>query len=98
MKKLRLDALARTLVRETADSACAAARSAAPVDTGRLRGSLSVQGGEMQATVRAGCDYAAAVELGSARSAARPFLLPALRGEQGRVTDRAREILHRLEE
>ena len=61
---------------ETAQSALREAQSRAPVRTGRLRGSLSVRAQGGSAIVCADCAYAAAVELGTSRRPARPFLHP----------------------
>lgn len=63
-------------VKQSAQAARDVAASLAPVDTGRLRGSIEASAEGLSAEVTAGCDYAAAVELGG-RAPARPFLLPA---------------------
>ena len=77
-----IHALAERMVLRLAGEALVSAASAVPVDTGRLRGSLSVRSAGLSASVVSDCPYAAFVELGSGRSAARPFLLPALRAAQ----------------
>ena len=73
--KLNDDA-SRAVVR-AAESACLAARSMAAVDTGELRGSISVSHGGLESRVVAACGYAALVEFGTSRMAARPFMQPA---------------------
>ena len=67
---------------ETAQSALREAQSRAPVRTGRLRGSLSVRAQGGSAIVCAECAYAAAVELGTSRRPARPFLHPAAQAQR----------------
>ena len=64
-------------VRLAAESARDAAAGMAPVDTGRLRSSIEASASGLSAEVSAGCEYAAAVELGSRKRPPRPFLLPA---------------------
>jgi HK97 gp10 family phage protein len=64
------------------------AKRGAPVDTGRLRSSIThslerdVAG--LVAVVGTDVDYAPFVELGTSRAAAQPFLRPALATEMGR--------------
>ena len=65
---------------DAAERARALAMAAAPVDTGRLRGSIVVKKIENGAAVAAECPYAAAVEFGSARAGAQPFMSPAAEG------------------
>ena len=65
---------------DAAERARALAVAAAPVDTGRLRGSIVVKRMENGAAAAAECPYAAAVEFGSARAGAQPFMSPALEG------------------
>lgn len=60
----------------------AAAKQLCPVDTGRLRSSitneLGVDADGLMAVVGTNVDYAPHVELGTSKMAAQPFLLPAL--------------------
>ena len=70
-------AAAEEAVRRAAESARDAAAGMAPVDTGRLRASIEASAAGLSGEVSAGCEYAAAVELGSRKRPARPFLLPA---------------------
>ena len=80
-----------------AEQARALAMAAAPVDTGRLRGSIVVKKMENGAAVSAECPYAAAVEFGSVRAGAQPFMMPALEGARETFLEsaskRAREAL-----
>ena len=78
----KLESAAAEAVRQSAEAALSAARSCAPVRTGRLRDSLSVRAEGTAAVVFASCDYAAAVELGTSRQPARPFLLPAAQAQR----------------
>ena len=68
---------AESAVKAAAEKAAAEAAALAPVATGRLRGSVVAEIDGLSASVSAGCDYAAPVELGSRGRPARPFLLPA---------------------
>lgn len=60
----------------------AAAKRNCPVDTGRLRSSITHEmlsgGGSLIGRVGSNVEYAAYVELGTSRMAARPYLRPAL--------------------
>lgn len=62
----------------------ATAKRICPVDTGRLRSSITWDVGEddlgLVATIGSDVEYAPHVELGTSRSPAQPFLRPALRG------------------
>jgi HK97 gp10 family phage protein len=64
------------------------AKRTAPVDTGRLRASvthsLERDFAGLVAVVGTDVDYAPFVELGTSRAAAQPFLRPALAAEVGR--------------
>lgn len=70
----QIEAAAQMRVRSAAEEACAAARSRAPVETGRLRDSIHVVQEGLTARVRTDCGYAAAVEFGTQRSPAQPFM------------------------
>lgn len=60
------------------------AKRLCPVDTGRLRSSIThvtgVDGRGLVAKVGTNVDYALPVEMGTSKSRAQPFLRPALRG------------------
>jgi HK97 gp10 family phage protein len=73
----RVDAIAARGAGQTAKSA----RALVPVRTGALRASIRVERSGVGHAVRAGggaVDYAAYVEFGTRRMAARPYLRPAL--------------------
>ena len=63
-----------------------AAKQGCPVDTGRLRSSITNELGTdadgLVAVIGTNVDYAPYVELGTSRMAAQPFLLPALEAAQ----------------
>lgn len=63
-----------------------AAKQNCPVDTGRLRSSITNELGQdsqgLVATIGTNVEYAPYVELGTSRMAAQPFLLPALEAAQ----------------
>lgn len=62
-----------------AETVRARAAALAPVETGRLRASLAVKSEGDRVILSCDCPYAAAVELGTSKRAATPFLLPAAR-------------------
>ena len=70
----RLRELAAERVRLAAAERCEVAKARAPVDTGRLRESIRAEAEGLTARVVADCPYAAAVELGTSRSAPQPFM------------------------
>lgn len=63
-----------------------AAKRLCPVDTGRLRSSITNELGAdaegLLATVGTNVEYAPHIELGTSKMAAQPFLLPALEAAQ----------------
>ena len=87
-----LEAGAEALVLQAARAAQAEAASLAPVDTGRLKESIRVKGQGLSASVATDCPYAPAVELGSSRSAARPFMTPAADGQRAAFVRAARRL------
>ena len=68
--------------RNAARNARQQAQAAVPVHTGALRASITVKPLPNGAAVQAGKPYAALVELGSLRTPARPYLLPAAQSVQ----------------
>lgn len=64
----------------------AAAKRLCPVDTGRLRSSITSEIGQdgqgLVAAIGTNVEYAPYIELGTSRMAAQPFLLPALEAGQ----------------
>lgn len=74
------------LVERTAFAIEAAAKQAAPVDTGHLRASIgAARSGPLSATVTVGAHYGIYVELGTRYMRARPYLKPAAQGAAARV-------------
>lgn len=71
------------------------AKLAAPVDTGRLRNSIThaMDGDELGAQIGTNVEYAASVEFGSSRSRAQPYLVPALEQERGPFQARVAQAL-----
>ena len=61
------------------------ARSVCPVDTGALRNSIAVTQNGTSAEISANTDYAAYVEFGTSRTAAQPYLVPSLLGNETAV-------------
>lgn len=54
------------------------AKKLAPVDTGRLRASITNSSDETGAVIGTNLEYAPFVELGTSKQAPQPFLVPAL--------------------
>lgn len=74
-------------VRKAAEAVAEEARRMCPVDTGALRNSITVSSDGSGAEVIAGKDYAVFVEFGTYKTAAQPFLVPALLVSGDTVTD-----------
>lgn len=83
--RLRIREAAAERLNAAAESVCAEARALCPVETGTLRGSLRVRKEGERLYVSTDCEYAAAVELGTSRRRAQPFLSEAARRERGKV-------------
>jgi HK97 gp10 family phage protein len=66
------------LVQDTAKKVAADAAQRAPVDTGRLRAGITVEGSGMNSTVTSEAPYSHYVEYGTSRMGAQPFFWPAL--------------------
>lgn len=73
------------------------AKSRAPVDTGNLRNSIQAEpnAGQLEARVNVGAEYAAFVELGWSRRAAKPYLAPALLAEKPRLEKDVLQVMER---
>lgn len=72
--KARIEKMAAERVYAAAQVHCAAAKERAPVDTGRLRGSIRAEAEGLNARVLTDCEYAAAVEFGTSERAPQPFM------------------------
>lgn len=70
-------------LRKTAEKAYRAAKEECPVRTGKLRNSIELICSDNSAEIGSRLDYAAAVELGTGRTAPNPFL--------GRAAERIRK-------
>ena len=68
-----------------AEAVAECARGMCPVDTGNLRGSIAAAQSGEGAAAYAGAGYAAYVEFGTYKSAAQPFLVPALAAAEDAV-------------
>ena len=70
-----------------------AAKRLAPVDTGRLKGSIThvmgTENGEQVAYVGSNVEYAIYQELGTYKMGAQPYLRPALQSVMGSISDEA---------
>jgi HK97 gp10 family phage protein len=89
-----MDRKAVAVVRKTALDIEADAKGRAPVDTGALRNSIqTTMAGDMSAVVAPGVDYAIFVEFGTARMAARPYLIPAAEAHRQPFIDAMKAIV-----
>ena len=91
-----LPAAAKKGARTAAERTLERARANAPVKTGRLRTSLHIKEEGISCAVSTDCPYASAVENGTIRAAAQPFLAPAVRESEwiGACENALREALH----
>lgn len=71
------------------------AKQRAPVDTGRLRNSITheITEGGLNAQVGSNVEYAPFQEFGTRRTRAQPFLFPAFEEERPRYMDRLKRAL-----
>lgn len=85
----------RLEVKRSALAVQSGARRRAPVDTGRLRNSITheLAPDELSARIGTNVHYAPFQEFGTRRHAARPFLFPALEAERQRFTKRVEKAL-----
>lgn len=66
------------LIQQAGQECQAEAKGHAPVDTGRLRDSITYEAtGDLEATVSTDVPYSTFVELGTYKMAPRPYMLPA---------------------
>lgn len=68
---------ASAAVEKTAQETAELARQLAPVDTGALRGSITVESGGLTAEVGSDLEYAGYVEYGTSDTAPQPYMGPA---------------------
>lgn len=86
----RVGERAAALVADNAAGMADLARSAVPVDSGELRGSIS---SAADGSVTASAPHAAMVEYGTSRMAAQPFILPSARAQADIFFKGAREVI-----
>jgi HK97 gp10 family phage protein len=82
-----VEANAQRTVAKVADAIAEDARGHAPVRTGRLRSSIEGRPKGKQADIAVDADYAAFVEFGTYKMAAKPFLTPAVSEHQDEFFD-----------
>ena len=94
-----LAAAAAQGMRDEMERTAQEARAACPVDTGALKDSIRVEYAQSasgaEAALRADAPHAAAVELGTMKRRAQPFLYPAYNANQARLTDAIAEAARR---
>lgn len=66
------------IIAEMAQNVCDNARTLCPVDTGRLRDSITAKSDGNNAVISADTEYAAYQEFGTSKIAPQPYLVPAL--------------------
>ena len=66
------------IIGQCANVVCDRAKEICPVDTGRLRDSISAERNGTSARISANTDYAAYVEFGTSKTAPHPYLVPAI--------------------
>ena len=81
------------IVRATASHILGEARMRAPIRTGALRNNSQVTDGRGYSNVEFNQEYAAYVEFGTYKMAARPFLKPAVEAEAPLLTQRIKDEL-----
>ena len=81
---------AAALAADNASRMAERARECVPVDSGALRAGISAS---PDGSVTACAPYAAMVEYGTSRMAARPFMLPSARAQAGLFFKEAREVI-----
>ncbi len=95
----RLKAELAKAVRETALAIEAGAKAKAPVDTGALRASIQADTSQTETTLEAmvavGQDYGPYVEMGTIKSAAQPFLTPAVEEQRQPFETRLQNAIER---
>lgn len=82
--------MALTAIGATAESH---AKDYCPVDTGRLRNSISNTHDDDSAYIGSNVEYAAYVELGTSRRKAKPYLKPAVTQHTAEYKDLAKQAL-----
>lgn len=83
----------QSIVLSAAEQVKNSAKSLCPVDTGRLRDSISVNAEGSTAVVSANTDYAAYVEFGTSKMPPQPYLVPALIENSGAVLKAIGEMI-----
>ena len=73
-----MDVSLKAAFEEIGQNAEAYAKAACPVDTGRLRNSISHQSSDREMQVGTNVEYAPCVELGTSRQKPQPYLRPSV--------------------
>ncbi|MFP3357583.1 HK97 gp10 family phage protein [Planococcus sp. SIMBA_143] len=88
----------KELVKKTAYQTEGAAKNLTPVDTGRLRRSISTktENGGLSATVSTNVEYAMAVEYGTSKQPAQPYMTPAYVKYKKKFEDGMLDIMRKV--
>lgn len=81
----RTPELMENVVKEVAIRVDAEAKKKAPVDTGNLRASITMEVDGLEATVGTNVEYAPFIEFGTSRQQAQPFMTPAKQKVENQV-------------
>lgn len=93
-----IESEAKKLIVKSAFQTEGAAKRLTPVDTGRLRRSIStkIENGGLKAIVSTNVEYAMAVEYGTSKQSAQPFMLPAYVKYKKKFEDGIQEIMRKV--
>lgn len=92
-----IESEAKKLIMKTAFQTEGSAKRLTPVDTGHLRRSIStkIENGGLKATVSTNIEYAMAVEYGTSKQMAQPYMTPAYVKYKKKFEDGMEEILRK---
>lgn len=82
-----------SIILSAGESVKNSAQSMCPVDTGKLRDSISVSAEGNKAVISANTDYAAYVEFGTSKMPPKPFLVPSLIGNSDAILKAIGEMI-----
>ena len=91
-----IDEVIQQEIEKTAYKIERGAKANCPVDTGRLRGSITTEIGSLQADIGSNVEYAGYVHDGTYKMGARPFLETAAEAEIGGLEERIIAAIERL--
>lgn len=87
----------KEIIEKAGAQALVTAKDLVPVDTGALRKSITLESKQSQATILSPLDYAAAVEYGTSRQAAQPYMRPAAEEARRQLPEIAKAVLRQYD-